>query len=155
MSDFMKIDLVGEKELQNMLKKIGGAPTKRVLKKAIRKVGNNILADLRTSTPKDRGRLRKSWKLRVLKFKKKYMVGLGFKLPTRAELGIPGDAKGYYPTALEYGYTDKSGTTHPPLSFIRGSTDRNQQSGKGIISGALRKEIPKEAKKLAKKRGGK
>ena len=42
----------------------------------------------------------------------KGLVRYGIAYPTRAELGIPLKAKGYYPTALEYGTKERVQTTY-------------------------------------------
>jgi hypothetical protein len=45
--------------------------------------------------------------------------GYGVRTGTREELGIPSDAKGYYPVALEYGWVDRSGNRQPARPYMR------------------------------------
>jgi hypothetical protein len=71
----------------------------------------------------------------------KNFIRLGLVNPTRAELGIPEDAEGYYPYALEYG---KHGIGATP--FIRPAIDNHKAQSFNDIGNDIGKGIERAVK---------
>lgn len=70
-------------------------------------------------------------------------IRLGVALPTRAELGIRPDEKGYYPTALEYG-TDKM----PARPYLRPAVDNHRDQELTQIGKEIGQAVETEGHKL-------
>lgn len=130
------ISILGDKELAAKLNALPLAVQRKIVRKAMRPAAKPVLASVKAATPVDRGVLRRKLKLRALR-RSRRVQGLMIPLPTRDELGITDGARGYYPTALEYGWRDRGGSHHPPISYIRKPVNRRtklylRQVGIGI-----------------------
>lgn len=116
------VRIIGAEEV---LRKLAALPTKlqkKHIRKSMRNGGKKVLAKAKELVPKDADKhqlpngkhLRDTLKLRVAKSRKRGSVSLKVMTGTRAELGIPADEKGYYPSALEYG-----GLDWQPMPYMR------------------------------------
>lgn len=104
------IKLFGDKELARQLGRLPVVLQTKILKKSFRaslkRVKNKVLLNMSGGAVQERtGRMVNAFERinpRVALDKDGGIVA-SMKLPSRAQMGIPIEAKGYYPTALEYG----------------------------------------------------
>jgi HK97 gp10 family phage protein len=112
MSEFIDISVVGNRELQRKLRRLEVKLQKKIVRNAINRAILPVRDKAKSLAPVDSGILKS-------KIKRKTKVKNGVARArivtgTRMELGIPVDAKGYYPAAIEFG------TQHQPArSFMR------------------------------------
>lgn len=143
------LDLSGDKALEARLKALPATLEKKALRQALRQAFKPVLAEARAETPADTGRLRKSLKLRALKTKRRGRLGVVIATGTRAELGIPADAKYYYPAAVELGIRKRQGT-----SFLRGPLHRNRErianDLRRLLEQSIETVVAKELLRLSK-----
>ena len=117
MPDFIDISMVGEKELQKKLSKHDLKQQKKIVRSSEAKAMLPVRNKANALCPTDTGKLKST-----IKRKNKTRRGISrSKIVTgkRSELGIPPGTKGYYPAAIEYGYTMKNGKFIPAKSFMR------------------------------------
>ena len=112
MSKFVDISMTGDKKLQAKLKKLEFNLQKKIVRNAVNRAILPVRDKAKSLVPVDSGLLRQSIKRKsgVRKGVARARIVTG----TKAQLGIPIDAKGYYPAAIEYG-TSKT----PARSFLR------------------------------------
>jgi HK97 gp10 family phage protein len=112
MSSFVDISVVGDKELQKKLKRLDIKLQKKIVRNAISRAILPVKHKAKSLVPVESGLLKKSIKRKT--GVKKGVARARIVTGTRIELGIPIDAKGYYPAAIEYG------TQHQPAkSYMR------------------------------------
>ena len=112
MSDFIDISIVGDKKLQRKLSRIALAAQRKIVRQSINRAMLPVRDRARQYVPVDTGRLKASIK-RVSRTRRGVSAS---RIITggKAELGIPVNAKGYYPAAIEYGSRHQ-----PAQSFLR------------------------------------
>lgn len=145
------ISFLGDKELARKLKRLEDKAARDVVKPAAKSAGVPVLAAAKSKVPADRGRLRDGLKLSA--FSRKSGVGASVKTPTRKKLGIPADAKGYYPASLEYGWTlrvfgSKFNTrVMPATPYLRPALDENATTAKNIMIREIRQGLIRLARR--------
>jgi hypothetical protein len=163
-ADFINVKLLGGQELQNMLNKLPEKAQKKVVRQSLRKSTKRIhgvMTQKLSGFPvmPQTGRLLIAMSGKKPKMhSRRDVIRYGIPLPTRDELGIPEDDRGYYPTAVEYGHDLVRGgrvVGHvPPHSYMRAAVDENVDTEFRQIGADLGKGIPKEAARLARKARG-
>jgi len=141
--------LIGDKELNRALHQMPLTAQGKVVRASMRKSMARVKQAVAAATPVDTGRLKTAIaKAKTKSVGKRGTIRIGFVMPTRDELGIPADAKGYYPVVLEYG-SDVQGK--PALRFIRDTTDQIAPSEIDSLSRDLASAITTEWARLATK----
>ena len=112
MTDFIDISFIGDAKLQRKLKQIALQAQRKIVRAALRKSMKQVKDRAKSLVPVDSGKLRDSihQKSRTKRGISRAFVATG----TRDQLGIPSDAKGFYPAVIEYGTR-----TRAPRSFLR------------------------------------
>ncbi len=125
-----KIEVMGDKRI---LKKFAQLTTKaaqrRVINKAARPAAKPILESARANAPVETGALRRSIKIRTFKTRPGMSVAPG----TREELGIPAEAKHYYPAAVEYGHSGAPGKFFMRRAFETQKASSMQAYRSGVV----------------------
>lgn len=138
MSDFIDISILGDKKLQRKLRRLELAIQKKIVRQSINRAMLPVRNKAKQYVPVDSGRLRDSIKRvsRTRRGKASARVVTG----TRAELGIPSDAKGYYPAAIEYGTRKQSAQSflRRAMTELKNSTLRKTSE---FIDQYIRKEL--------------
>lgn len=161
----MEIDLtlIGDKELMRKLNRLIDRAPKRVVNTAMRASAKRLRPKIAAATPvrgeagawftgrqeKAGGTLKRAMaNAKILVLRRRNQIGVAIHMPTRAVLGIPADAKGYYPVSIEYGFMHwASGQDIPARSYIRNTVDSNAASEHAQIGRDIGKGIEREAKK--------
>lgn len=142
------IKLLGNKELEKQLAKLPEASQKKPVRSAMRKSNNRLKRAIVAAAPVDTGTLKAALaatKVRSGRRSRSYLQSL-WPLPKRELLGISADAKGYYPTSVEFGTSKR-----PPQSYIRATVNAMHDAEIGKIGNDIGKGIVREAKRLASK----
>ena len=140
------IQLDGDKELERALRALVGKDARSAMKQGMRDAMRSIVLPAarrnaaarfghRSSVAVVRNKKGKSISVHLkdtLKVKpvkaRRGAFGYGVRTGTRQELGIPADAKGFYPIALEYGWVTARGGRHiPPRPYMRPALWDNKQ----------------------------
>lgn len=121
------ISVLGDKKVAKKLTGLPPKVQKKIMPKAMRASMKPVLQKARADAPKRTGIHRRKIKLRKAKMKAKDGLAFQVKFGVRSELGIPADAKGYYPAALEYGWVDRGGNRHAARPHIRPALENNRQ----------------------------
>jgi HK97 gp10 family phage protein len=137
----VNISLLGDKELQSRLDGLEPAVAKKIVRKAIRVIGNDIRNDARALAPVKTGALRRSIKVRAIR-RSRGRMGVIVRTGTREELGIENDDKGYYPAVQEYG-----SETVPARPYLRPALDHNQEKGVRKMARLIGELIETEAER--------
>ena len=126
MSDYIDITFLGDAELQRKLKRIAFQAQRKIVRAALRKSMKQVKDRAQALVPVDSGLLRNSihQKSRTKRGISRAYVATG----TREQLGIPSDAKAYYPAVIEYGTR-----TRAPKSYLRRAL---QEKKSAVISKA-------------------
>ncbi len=140
MGKFIDISLMGDRKLQRKLKRLPIVVQRKIVRHALREAARPVLATAKALVPVDTGRLKKSLKIRSAG--KRGQAGIVVRTGTRAELGIPEDAKYFYPAALEFGHGNV-----PAYPFLRPALDQNRPRALKIIARELGAGIEREAVK--------
>lgn len=120
------ISVLGDKSLERKLGRLTDKTQKRLVRKALRRSGKRIWNRVLLNASgvvinEDTGALVNALEeTKPVSRSSRGVLEIGFKWPTRAALGIPPTAKGYYPTALEYGTRKR-----PPRPFVRRAVNAN------------------------------
>jgi HK97 gp10 family phage protein len=101
MSSFVDVSVLGDKELQKKLKRLDIKLQKKIVRNAISRAILPVKHKAKSLVPVESGLLKKSIKRKT--GVKKGIARARIVTGTRIELGIPIDAKGYYPAAIEFG----------------------------------------------------
>jgi len=153
-NDAINITLIGDKSLRYMFARLPDVMQNKVARKAIRKAAHRIRKPVSVAAPKKTGKLAALIAKAPVRSRARTrrFIRMGFVMPSRALLGIAPDAKGYYPTAQEYGFAivrnDKIVGLVKPKRYIRSTVDRVTPIHMKLVAIDLRKIIP-EARKLA------
>ena len=100
--DGFDISILGDEALSKKFKSLEKAVQGKMLLPAMREAMKPVLSAARAAAPRDKGMLARKIKLSSVRLRGKGK-GIAVRTPTRAQLGIPKGAKGYYPAHLEYG----------------------------------------------------
>lgn len=120
--------------------------TRTVLRKSARRLRSAIAS----RTPVDRGDLKREMKrAKIVSQGGRRGIRIGVAMPEREALGIPADAKGYYPAVIEYG-SKKRGI--PANSYIRGTVNAQEPAEIAQIAIDLGRAISREAIRLSRRR---
>lgn len=139
------ISLVGDKELLKKFARLEGTEGRKLVVKAMRNSAKRMKPIIAAATPVKTGKLKAGMaKAKVRSAGSRSLIRLGLVMPTREELDIPADAKGYYPFALEYGTEDGR---MAPRRFIRGTVDAHADAELAAIGRELGAAIEAEARK--------
>lgn len=142
------ISIVGDKQLEKKLHRLVTAAQKKIVKGSLRKEAvrsrARIVRNIDREGLVDTGTMRQAFKKAkiVLASQSKNFIRLGPMMPTRAELNIPQDEKGYYPFSLEYGFG-----VRPATPFVRPAMDENKGESIAAIGSDIGKGIEREAMK--------
>lgn len=98
------IALLGVPALEAQLAALPVKVERRVIAKALRSAANLILPVARARAPRKSGVLQRTIRTRALR-RSRNRIGFGVFTGRRADLGIPADARYYYPAAQEIGWT--------------------------------------------------
>lgn len=134
------ISMIGDKGLERAFKRLPVALQKKGVRRAFTRAARPILKAVRSRVPGSGERhkaLRSGIKSRAGRRTRRGIIRRWILLPTRAELGIPADAKHYWPAALEYGHIAGGGTFVAPRSYLRTGFDATEKLAEAII----RKEL--------------
>lgn len=101
-ADGFDISVLGDRELQKKFGKLEKSVQGKMLTSAMREAMKPVLASARAAAPRHTGNLARKIKLSSVRLRGKGK-GIAVRTPTRAQLGIAKDAKGYYPAHQEYG----------------------------------------------------
>jgi len=143
----------GVDDLLVVFDKLDVKEQKKIARKMTRAGAKVMLNTIKSLTPIDfdgeRGgkHLVDTLKVRALP-RSRASVGAYIRTGTRAELGIADDAKGYYPTHIEYGFTRKSrggltSTNVPAQSYLRAGFDIKNPASFKVMGVMLFKELKK------------
>lgn len=140
MTDFIDISFVGDDDLQRQLKRIAIQAQRKIVRAAMRKSMKSVKERAQALVPVDSGRLRDSihQKSRTKRGITRVFVSTG----TRQELGIPSDAKGFYPAVIEYGTR-----TRAAYSYLRRALHEKRGTVLKAVASDIGKGIEREAKK--------
>jgi len=145
----MKVDIsvLGNAELERALGRIMDKTQKTIVRGSLRKeakrMRGRVAANItRLGLIKTGNMLKGYANAKIANSGRKNFIRLGLVDPTRAELGIPANAKGYYPYALEYG---KHGVGATP--FIRPAIDNHKTQSFAAIGSDIGKGIERAASK--------
>jgi len=139
----MDIKLIGAKELQDALADFPKSVERKLLRAALRKGGNVILAEARARAPVDKGVLRRSIKLRSARSRDGVALRIDVRIPPN---GKPGNTGGpYYGAFVELGTSKMA--AHP---YLRPAFDATAETALREISEYLSNGIEAEANKGAK-----
>ncbi len=147
-------DITGDAELAKLFAKLDDKVQKRLESKTLRASAKRLRRHISDSVPVNEGNLKAAMrraKVRKVRARRRSVVRLGVLMPTRADLGIPDDAKGYYPFALEYGFRTRDGRHVPPRRFIRGTVDKSGPNEVRLIAHDLGRFIESEARASAQR----
>ncbi len=146
----MKVDIsvLGQRELEKALGNIVAKTQKTIVRGALRKEAKRARSRVASYITR-KGLVRTGRMLAGYQNAKiasasrsRNLIRLGIVDPTRAELGIPANAKHYYPYALEYGKHGKGATP-----FIRPAIDNHKQKSFSDIGNDIGKGIERAASK--------
>jgi|TARA_R110000851_G_scaffold36997_1_gene95880 HK97 gp10 family phage protein len=112
MSKFIDISVIGDKKLQQKLKRLALGTQKKIVRNAINRAILPVREKAKALVPFDTGLLEQSIKRKTSSRKGKASARI--RTGTRAELGIPWDAKFYYPASVEFGTKSQ-----PAYSYMR------------------------------------
>ena len=148
------IRALGDEAVMKALNQLEGFGRTNIFAQAAKKSLVPVLNDIKARAPKDSGLLAKSFNRRSIKAmrgrKARGAVGARIIFPTRAMLGIPVGAKGFYPVSHEFGWKPRGvGAKIAPKRFVRGSLYDN----KAIVFATLRSELWRSIRKILAKRG--
>ncbi|MDZ7370256.1 MAG: HK97 gp10 family phage protein [candidate division KSB1 bacterium] len=145
-----KFEIVGLKELERSLKKLGDVPQKYVTK-ASRKAMMIALRSAKTNAPVDTGELKSGLKLvgEKSRFKGKKVYQVTF---DRAKNDIfqkrnkDGEIVAYYPASQEYGFFARNGRYIPGYHFLENALVENTDKIANTIISEMGKQIDEALK---------
>jgi hypothetical protein len=152
------IRMIGDKELEKLLRKLPDVAAKAAVRPALRKSAKRLKAHVihnlsgAVVKPHTGAWLAATIAAKVGPLKRsRVRIGTGWDMPTRAELGIDPKDTGYYPTHVEFGYTRNNGVQVPGKSPIRSAVNDHAAAELKEIGDDIGKGIVKQAKKLGRR----
>ena len=152
------ISMIGDKELEQMLKKLPDIAQRKVVAAAARKSSKrsiSLVVQAVSGNPVgvDTGRLLTGMALaKPQKQPSKEAVVYYMFLPSRDQLNIAYDDLFFYPLHVEYGYIDRNGHAVSAKSYLRSTIDDNKKMLVSQMGMDIRKGIIRNMKRLAKKK---
>lgn len=148
----MPFVLEGAEQLRQTLRQLKeGRAVRAVIRKSLRMAAGPVLETSRLLAPMLSGDLRRSLKIRAAKRSRK-RIAVVVRPGTRAELGIPATAKGYYPAHVAVG---ARGGRLKATRYLRDSMEQNRQGSIQILGSSIGKGIEAIAARGAfRSRGG-
>lgn len=143
----VQFDVKGIRELRKKFRTIKEQAQKRKIRAAVNRGAKIALEASKEAVPVLTGNLRRSLKVKSLRIKKDGIIASKVIPGTREELGIPRDAKYYYPAAIEYGRRKPGGGRVPAKSFLREPLFRKKDE----IVDAVRKHLVRMVNSFAKR----
>lgn len=145
------IKFLGIPKLQKKLKRLELAMQRKIVRRATRLVAKRVQGESRNLVPvSDRHvngkHLRDTLKVRAAR-RSRGRIGHVVRTGTREELGIPKNAKGYYPAALEYGYMDRGGKKVPARSYVRRPVEERRAQLMNMLAAEIGRQLEIEARK--------
>lgn len=134
------ISALGDVRLQKRLARLTTKMQKSIVRRALRAGAKEILAVTKQLVPVDTGKLREGLKIRATKARRG-SFGVQVQTPTRADLGIGADEKGFYPAVLEYGADG-----HPPHPYLRPALEQGRAAALDAIATGIREGIDEAVK---------
>lgn len=149
------ISVAGDKELQKALDELmSDATASKMINTSAIDAMEGVKQAAEANAPRDTGRLASNMYIAGMrKSKSKGWLGARLLLPPRRVLGIKQNAKGYYPTAQEYGTkpTRKRRGSLPAKRFFRDALYRGASGHINRFAAALRKQLEAFAAKQKRK----
>lgn len=147
------VAMLGDAELSRKLNTLQGMGRTSIVSQAGKKAMKPVLNDIKAKVPVDTGLLKKSFKARSIKAMRgrraRGNVGARILMPTREMVQIPAKAKGYYPSAQEFGFRVRGGGHVPGKRFMRDSLYGNRSQ----VFAIMRREMWAKIKKLMASKG--
>ena len=149
----MKIEVVGIRELEKAIERMGQIPVKHVTA-AARKGMRPPVKAARKDAPHDTGALRRGIKLkgersRLARYGKKvYSIVFDSSLNDVFQTkNADGKIVGYYPASQEYGWVTRSGSAIPGQLFVTNAYNAEQETIEKTITDELMKRLRGEINK--------
>lgn len=102
---FITLHLKGHENVNERLQRFPDVMRGRIVGPALRAGAKIVQERVRALAPSRTGRLRGGrWTLKAFTNRRRHTRGIRVVTPTRAELGIPDAADGFYPTSQEFGW---------------------------------------------------
>ncbi len=115
--------ILGFEELVGKFRKLRGPPMRKIYRQAMREAARPILSLAKSIVPiGETGNLQRSLKIKAIRRTRK-LSGVKIEPGTRSELGIPTDAKGFYPSHIALGFKRGAITKFPGNRFLRDSLE--------------------------------
>lgn len=114
---FIDISITGDKKLQRQLGKLDFALQRKIVRAAARKAMAPVRDRAKSYVPRETGELQKSIKIRSRT--RRGISRIQVVTGTREQLGIDSNTPGYYPAAVEFGYTSTGGKQIAARPFLR------------------------------------
>lgn len=149
------IRLLGDKPLQRAFRRLPITVQRKLARKGLRAAGKiHLQAAKSAALAFSKGaegrfdeplmpKIAKGLKLRALKRSRR---GFGVRIvtPTREQLGLGPNVRGYPPAHIELGAVHTSGKQLPALPFMRAPFDQNKEKMLAAIRGSLRDGLREE-----------
>lgn len=130
--------LEGADQLRRTLRRLSeGREVRALIRKSLRMAAGPVLETSRLLAPFLSGDLRRSLKIRAARRSRK-RIAVVVRPGTRAELGIPSTAKGYYPAHVAIG---ARGGRLKATRYLRDSMEQNRQGSIQILGTQIGKGI--------------
>lgn len=145
MAKSFDISMTGGKELQAKFAALPVKMQRLILRKALPAAAEPIAAAAVAKAPVNTGALAASihvTKPKVVRGGLKVSIATG----SRADLGIPADATGFYPMSQETGWTDKNGKHHPAQPYLRPALHENESKTLSTVGDAIASNMEELAK---------
>lgn len=124
-----KIELIGVRDLLRRIQRLErGKELRAAIRRRLREAGRPLLAAAKAFAPEDEGTLQRSIKLRAGR-RSRRSIGVVVGPPeSKQALGIPPNAKGYFPTHLELGTR-----YHKQERWLRGAMDATLENSIRVL----------------------
>lgn len=142
MTDFIDIKFLGERKLQQKLRKLDIKLQRKIVRGAMRKAMRPVLTAARNKVPYDKGWLKGS--LHIKSRTKKGITRIYVATGTREKLGIGPDVKGFYPAVLEYGTRANRGIASP---YLRPAISENKEYVLSLMRRGIANGIERELRR--------
>ncbi len=136
------ISVLGERDLERRLLALEPKLQAKVLGRAMRAGLQEVLQAARAAAPRRSGEMARRLRLRKAKVRRKHGLAYYVRTGTRAEMGIPREASGYYPSAIHQGFLHKRSGKHiAARPYLKPEFDSRRDRILGTIRSALRAEL--------------
>lgn len=114
------ISLLGDEALKKAFRELSVIDQRGAFRKSMRVAFKPVLSSAKSNAPVSSGNLKKHLKLRAVK-RNRRIAGVVVRTGTREEMGIPANAKWYYPAHVELGHSNVA-----PVPYLRNAFDSNK-----------------------------